>query len=227
MAIELLCRKIGMTRIYDETGAAIPVTVLEAGPNFVVQKKTEESDGYTALQLGFGERRRKVTTKPQLGHFDKAKVAPQRHLHESRVTPEEAAAYDAGAEVKADVFQAGQIVDVIGTSKGRGFQGVVKRHHFSMQKWTHGTHEGFRSPGSIGPGTWPAHVIKGLRMAGHMGNEQVTVRNVVVVRVDADRKLLMVRGAVPGPNDGVVRVRTAIKPPRAKQVPGGSGGKKK
>ena len=221
MAIELLCRKIGMTRIYDESGESIPVTVLEAGPNFVVQKKTEESDGYTALQLGFGEKRRKVTTKPLLGHFDKAKVAPQRHLHESRVAPELAANYEAGGEVKADVFERGQLVDVVGTSKGRGFQGVVKRHHFSMQKWTHGTHEGFRSPGSIGPGTWPAHVIKGLRMAGQMGNEQVTIRNIEVVQVDAAKNLLMVRGAVPGPNDGVVRVRTAVKPPRPKQGPGG------
>jgi large subunit ribosomal protein L3 len=223
MAIELLCRKIGMTRIYDESGESIPVTVLEAGPNFVVQKKTDESDGYTALQLGFLEKRRKVTPKPQLGHFDKAKVAPQRHLHESRVTGEDAGGYELGGEVKADVFSAGQIVDVIGTSKGRGTQGVVKRHHFSMQKWTHGTHEGFRSPGSIGPGSYPGHVIKGLRMAGRMGNEQVTVRNVEVVRVDAKKNLLMVRGAVPGRNDGIVRVRPAIKAPRAKQ---GSGGKK-
>ena len=221
MAIELLCRKIGMTRIYSESGEAIPVTVLEAGPNFVVQKKTDESDGYTALQLGFAEKRRKVTAKPMLGHFDKAKVAPQRHLHESRVSADEAAQYEAGGEVKADVFAVGQIVDVVGTSKGRGFQGVVKRHHFSMQKWTHGTHEGFRSPGSIGPGTWPAHVIKGLRMAGHMGNEQVTIRNIEVVKVDAAKNLLMVRGAVPGPNDGVVRVRAAIKPQRPKQEPGG------
>jgi len=227
MAIELLCRKIGMTRIYDEAGMAIPVTVLEAGPNFVVQKKTDESDGYTALQLGFGEKRRKVTPKPMLGHFDKAKVAPQRHLHESKVTAEEAAGLEVGAELKADVFAEGQMVDVIGTSKGRGFQGVVKRHHFSMQKWTHGTHEGFRSPGSIGPGSYPAHVIKGLRMSGHMGSEQVTVRNVVVARVDAARNVILVRGAVPGANDGLVRVRPATKPPRAKKQPAGSGGKKK
>jgi large subunit ribosomal protein L3 len=212
MAIELLCRKIGMTRIFDETGEAIPVTVLEAGPNFVIQKKTDENDGYTALQLGFGERRRKVTPKPELGRFDKAKVAPQRHLHESRVPAEDAAKYEVGQEVKADVFTKGQIVDVIGTSKGRGTQGVVKRHHFSMQKFSHGTHEGFRTPGSIGPGSYPGHVIKGLRMAGRMGNEQVTIRNVEVVRVDAERNLLMIRGAVPGRNDGLVRVRPAIAP---------------
>lgn len=210
MSIELLCRKIGMTRIFDEKGEAVTVTVLTAGPNYVVQKKTEDTDGYVALQLGFGEKRRKVTTKPQLGHFDKAKVAPQRHLHESRVSAEDAAKYEVGQELRADVFTAGQIVDVIGTSKGRGTAGVVKRHHFSMQKWTHGTHEGFRSPGSIGPGTWPAHVIKGLRMAGRMGNEQVTVRNLVIARIDLDANRILVRGAVPGANDGLVRVRAAI-----------------
>ena len=212
MAIELLCKKLGMTRIFTEKGEAIPVTVLEAGPNVVVQKKTAATDGYDALQLGFGERRRKRTTKAMLGHFEKAKVAPQRHLHESRVGAEDAAKYEAGQEVKVDVFTQGQRVDVIGTSKGRGMAGVVKRHHFSMQKWTHGTHEGFRSPGSVGPGTWPAHVIKGLRMAGHMGNEQVTTRNVEIVRIDADKNLLLIRGSVPGATDGIVRVRTAVAP---------------
>jgi large subunit ribosomal protein L3 len=210
VAIELLCRKLGMTRIFTEKGEAIPVTVLAAGPNFVVQKKTEKTDGYSALQLGFGEKRRKTTSKPMLGHFEKAKIAPQRHLHESRVGAEDAAAYEAGQEVKVDIFTQGQRVDVIGTSKGRGTAGVVKRHKFHMQKWTHGTHEGFRSPGSIGPGTWPAHVIKGLRMAGRMGNEQVTTRNVEIVRIDAEKNLLLVRGSVPGANDGLVRVRTAV-----------------
>jgi large subunit ribosomal protein L3 len=199
-----------MTRIFTEKGEAIPVTVLAAGPNFVVQKKTEQTDGYSALQLGFGEKRRKTTSKPMLGHFEKAKIAPQRHLHESRVGAEDAAAFEAGQEVKVDIFTLGQRVDVIGTSKGRGTAGVVKRHKFQMQKWTHGTHEGFRSPGSIGPGTWPAHVIKGLRMAGRMGNEQVTTRNVEIVRIDADKNLLLVRGSVPGANDGLVRVRTAV-----------------
>jgi large subunit ribosomal protein L3 len=210
MSIELLCRKLGMTRIFDAKGEAVPVTVLTAGPNFIVQKKSDDTDGYVALQLGFGEKRRKVTTRPQLGHFDKAKVAPQRHLHESRVSAEAAANYEVGQELRADVFTEGQIIDVIGTSKGRGTAGVVKRHHFSMQKWTHGTHEGFRSPGSIGPGTWPAHVIKGLRMAGRMGNEQVTIRNLVIARIDLAENRILVRGAVPGPNDGLVRVRAAI-----------------
>jgi large subunit ribosomal protein L3 len=212
VAIELLCRKIGMTRIFDEKGEAIPVTVLQAGPNYVVQKKTEDKDGYTALQLGFGERRRKVTPKPLLGHFDKAKVAPQRLLRESQISAEDATKYEPGQEIKADVFEKGQRVDVIGTSKGRGTAGVVKRHHFSVQKYTHGTHEGFRVPGSIGPGSFPGHVIKGLRMAGRLGNERVTVRNVEVVRVDAEQNLLLVRGAVPGPNDGFVTIRPAIAP---------------
>jgi large subunit ribosomal protein L3 len=212
VAIELLCKKLGMTRIFTETGEAVPVTVLEAGPNVVVQKKTTQTDGYDALQLGFGERRRKRTTKAMLGHFEKAKVAPQRHLHESRVAAEDADKYEAGQELKVDVFSQGQRVDVIGTSKGRGTAGVVKRHKFHMQKWTHGTHEGFRSPGSIGPGTWPAHVIKGLRMAGRMGNEQVTTRNVEIVRIDADKNLLLIRGSVPGATDGLVRVRTAVAP---------------
>ena len=212
MAIELLCKKLGMTRIFTETGEAVPVTVLEAGPNVVVQKKTTKTDGYDALQLGFGERRRKRTTKAMLGHFEKAKVAPQRHLHESRIGAEDAEKYEAGQELKVDVFTQGQRVDVIGTSKGRGTAGVVKRHKFHMQKWTHGTHEGFRSPGSIGPGTWPAHVIKGLRMAGRMGNEQVTTRNVEIVRIDADKNLLLIRGSVPGATDGLVRVRTAVAP---------------
>ncbi|MEB2345232.1 MAG: 50S ribosomal protein L3 [Deltaproteobacteria bacterium] len=214
MALELLCRKIGMTRIYDETGQMIPVTVLEAGPNPVVQKKTAAKDGYDALQLGFGERKRVRTTKALLGHFDKAQVAPKRHLRESRVTGEDATKWEVGQEVKVDVFAKGQRIDVVGTSKGRGMAGVVKRHHFAVKKESHGTHEGFRLPGSIGPGTYPGHVIKGLRMPGHMGNEQVTTRNLVVARVDADRNLLLVRGAVPGPNDGLVRVRAAVAPRR-------------
>ena len=210
MAIELLCRKLGMTRIFTEKGEAIPVTVLEAGPNLVVQKKTEKTDGYSALQLGFGEKRRKTTSKPMLGHFEKAKIAPQRHLHESRVGAEDAAAYEAGQEVKVDIFTKGQRVDVIGTSKGRGTAGVVKRHKFHMQKWTHGTHEGNRRPGSNGANTYPGHVWKGKKMYGRMGDERVTTRNVVVVRVDAEKNLLLVRGSVPGHNQALVRIRTAV-----------------
>ena len=212
MAIELLCRKIGMTRIYDESGESIGVTVLEAGPNPVVQKKSAAGEGYDALQLGFGERKRSRTSKALLGHFEKAKVAPKRHLHESRVAAEDAAKYEVGQDVKVDVFAKGQRVDVIGTSKGRGTAGVVKRHHFAVKKESHGTHEGFRLPGSIGPGSFPGHVIKGLRMPGRLGNERVTTRNVLVVRVDAERNLLLVRGSVPGANDGLVRVRAAVAP---------------
>jgi len=212
VAIELLCRKIGMTRIYDESGESIGVTVLEAGPNPVVQKKSAAGEGYDALQLGFGERKRSRTSKALLGHFEKAKVAPKRHLHESRVAAEDAAKYEVGQDVKVDVFAKGQRVDVIGTSKGRGTAGVVKRHHFAVKKESHGTHEGFRLPGSIGPGSFPGHVIKGLRMPGRLGNERVTTRNVLVVRVDAERNLLLVRGSVPGANDGLVRVRAAVAP---------------
>jgi len=212
VAIELLCRKLGMTRIYDESGESIGVTVLEAGPNPVVQKKTQAQDGYDALQLAFGERKRSRTSKALLGHFEKAKVAPKRHLRESRLAAEDAAKFEVGQEVKVDVFAKGQRVDVIGTSKGRGTAGVVKRHHFAVKKESHGTHEGFRLPGSIGPGSFPGHVIKGLRMPGRLGNERVTTRNVEVVRVDAERNLLLLRGSVPGANDGLVRVRAAVAP---------------
>ena len=210
MAIELLCRKIGMTRIYDESGESIGVTVLEAGPNPVIQKKTQAKEGYDALQLAFGERKRSRSSKGLLGHFEKAKIAPKRHLKESRVSSEDAAKYEVGQDVKVDVFAKGQRVDVIGTSKGRGTAGVVKRHHFAIKKESHGTHEGFRLPGSIGPGSYPGHVIKGLRMPGRLGNERVTTRNVEVVRVDAERNLLLLRGSVPGANDGLVRVRAAV-----------------
>jgi large subunit ribosomal protein L3 len=214
VAIELLCRKLGMTRIFDDQGQAIPVTVLEAGPNFVVQKKTDETDGYAALQLGFGERKPKQTSKPLAGHFGKAGVAPKRHLKESRLAPEDAASYQVGQEIKADVFQKGQWVDVVGTSKGRGTAGVVKRHGFSIKKKSHGTHEGFRNPGSIGAGSFPGHVLKGLRMAGRMGNARVTTRNLQVVAVDAAQNLLLLRGGVPGANDSLVRVRPAVAPRR-------------
>ncbi len=210
MAIELLCRKIGMTRIFNEAGDCIPVTVLEAGPNTVVQVKTPETDGYSALQLGFGERRRSTLSKPALGHFEKQGVAPKRFLHESRLTAEEVAGYEKGGEVKADVFAAGQKVDVVGTSKGRGTQGTVRRHNFRIKRATHGTHEGHRRPGSIGAGAFPGRVIKGKRMFGHMGSERVTVRNLEIVQVDPERNLLIVRGAVPGHNQGLVRVRAAI-----------------
>jgi large subunit ribosomal protein L3 len=212
VAIELLCRKLGMTRIFDQAGEAVPVTVLEAGPNAVLQHKTPAKDGYSALQLGFGERRAKTLSKAMQGHFAKAKSAPRRFVAECRVDAAELEKHAVGSELKADLFTPGQRVDVIGTSKGRGTAGVVKRYHFAMQKWTHGTHEGARRPGSSGANTYPGHVWKGKRMYGRMGNERVTTRNVEVVRVDLERNLLLVRGAVPGHNRALVRLRPAVAP---------------
>jgi len=210
-----MCRKIGMTQLFSETGECIPVTVLDAAPNRVVQKKTEERDGYSALQLGFqlgfGERRPSRTTKALRGHCEKAGVAPQRWLRESRLSADEVAPFEPGQSVGVDVFEAGQRVDVIGTSKGRGTAGVVKRHGFAVKRRTHGTHEAFRHGGSIGAGSYPGHVIKGLSMPGRMGNERVTTVNVEIVRVDPEKQLLFVRGGVPGHNDGVVRIRRSVR----------------
>ena len=211
MPIELLCRKVGMTRVFDDSGDAIPVTVLEAGPNVVVQKKTDETDGYTALQLGFGDRRESLFSNGEKGHFGKAGVAPKRHLHESRVDAEQAEAHAVGSEIKVDIFEPGEYVDAVGTSKGRGFAGVVKRHGFAIKKRTHGTHEAFRHGGAIGAGAWPAKVIKGMKMPGQMGNEQVTVRNLEIVKVEPEQNLLFVRGSVPGHRDGIVRIRKAVR----------------
>ena len=210
MAIELLCRKIGMTRVFADTGEAIPVTVLEAGPNVVVQKKSDEKDGYTALQLGFGDRRESLFSKPEKGHFEKAGVAPKRHLHESRVEADEAEAHDVGSEISVAIFEEGQYVDAVGTSKGRGFAGVVRRHNFAIKKRTHGTHESFRHAGSIGAGASPGKVIKGMKMPGQMGAERVTVRNLQVVKVEPEQNLLFVRGSVPGHRDGLVAIRKAV-----------------
>jgi large subunit ribosomal protein L3 len=211
VSIELMCRKIGMTRVFNDAGEAIPVTVLEAGPNTVVQVKgSEGKDGYDAVQLGFGERREGLFDKARRGHFAKAGVAPKRHLKESRLSAAEAQALTVGSEVKVDIFAPGQRVDAIGTSKGRGFAGVVKRHGFTMAKATHGTHEYFRHPGSIGAGTYPGHIWKGSRGGGHMGDVRVTTRNLEVVRVDPELNLLFVRGAVPGHKNGLVRIRKAV-----------------
>lgn len=211
MAIELLCRKLGMTQIFDEAGDVIPVTVLEAGPNVVVQKKTDERDGYTALQLGFGERREKLFTQAAAGHFKQAGVPLKRHLRESVVDAATSEAHAVGSEITCAIFEQGQRVDAIGTSKGRGFAGVVKRHNMPISKRSHGTHEVFRHGGSIGAGSYPGHVIKGLRMAGHMGDERVTVRNLEVARVEPERNLLFIRGSVPGHRDGLVCIRHAVK----------------
>jgi large subunit ribosomal protein L3 len=209
--VSLLCRKIGTTQIFAETGECIPVTVLEAGPNTVVQKKTPERDGYSALQLGFGERRPSRTPKALAGHFQRANLAPKRHLRECRVTEAEAKEREVGGEIRCDVFSPGQRVDVVGVSRGRGTAGVVKRHKFTMKHNTHGTHENRRHTGSVGANTFPGRVIKGLRMAGRMGNERVTQLNLEVVRVDAEKNLLFVKGTVPGHRDGIVSVRPTVK----------------
>jgi large subunit ribosomal protein L3 len=211
VALEFLCRKIGMTQLFTESGECIPVTVLEAEPNRVVQKKTEEKDGYSAVQLGYGERRPSRTSKPERGHFEKAGVAPQRWLRESRLSAEEVSQYEVGQEIKADVFNEGQRVDVIGTSKGRGTAGVVKRHGFAIKRKTHGTHEFFRHGGAIGAGAYPGKVLKGIGMPGRLGNERVTAVNLEVVRVDAERGLLYLRGGVPGHPNGFLRVRSSVK----------------
>ena len=212
MAIELLCRKVGMTRIFTESGECIPVTVLEAGPNSILQKKTPETDGYSALQIGFQDRRRKTVSKGMLGHFEKAGVGPKRYVHECRVNAEELEAHEVGGEIKADIFEAGQRIDVTGTSKGRGTAGVIKRHNFKIKRKSHGTHEGFRTPGAIGAGAYPGKVFKGQGMYGRMGGERHTTRNLEVVVVDPEQNLVLVRGAVAGHPGGLVTVRPAAAP---------------
>jgi large subunit ribosomal protein L3 len=212
VAIDFLCRKVGMTQLFGEGGECISVTVLEAAPNRVVQKKTKAKEGYDALQLGYGEKRKKVSSKAEVGHAGKAgaEKAP-RYLRESRVDAKELEGYEVGQEIRCDIFKPGQRVDVIGTSKGRGTAGVVKRHHFPAKGEAHGAHENFRHGGSIGPGSFPGHVIKGLRMAGRMGNERSTTLNLEVVRVDAKKGLLFIRGGVPGHPDALLQVRPSVK----------------
>ena len=211
MPVQLLCRKVGNTQIFAETGECIPVTVLEAGSNTVVQKKTDDKDGYSAIQIGFQDRKPSRTAKALGGHFAKAGVAPKQFLKESRVSADEVEGFEVGQELKVDLFEPGQHVDVIGTAKGRGFTGVVKRHNFAVKRRTHGTHENTRHAGAIGAGAYPGRVIKGMRMAGQHGNSRTTVRNLEVVRVDADRGLLYVKGSVPGHRDGIVQVAPTKK----------------
>ena len=203
----ILGRKIGMTQIFGEDGRAIPVTVVEAGPCRVAQVKTPETDGYSAVQLAFGAARK--PNKPQAGHFAKAGVVPARHVVELRL--EDGATYSAGDEIKADVFEEGEVVDVIGVTKGKGFAGGMKRHNFSGLSASHGTQRKHRSPGSIGACATPARVFKGTRMAGHMGHVRVTTLNLQVIKADPERNILLIRGAVPGPRGGLVMVRSAIR----------------
>lgn len=195
MSVGILGTKVGMTQIFDEAGVAIPVTVVQAGPCIVTQIKTKQTDGYSAIQVGYGEVAAKSLNKPELGHFVKSGAAPLRHLHEYRL--DNAGEYELGQQLKADVFEANQTVDVIGTSIGRGFAGYQKRHNFKRGPMAHGS-KNHRLPGSTGAGTTPGRVYPGKRMAGRLGNARVTVRKLTIVRVDAERNLLLIKGAVPG-----------------------------
>ncbi|MDQ0286155.1 large subunit ribosomal protein L3 [Desulfofundulus luciae] len=203
----ILGRKVGMTQIFNDAGQAIPVTVIEAGPCIVVQKKTPERDGYSAIQLGFGEKPERLVNKPLKGHFAKAGVRPLRFLRELRV--ENVEDYQVGQEIRADVFATGERVDVVGTSRGRGFAGGIKRHGFHRGPMAHGS-KYHRRPGSLGA-KGPARVFKGRKLPGHYGVERVTVQNLEVVRVDPQRNLLAVKGSVPGPRGGLLLVKETVK----------------
>ena len=204
----IIGRKIGMTQLFAEDGSVVPVTVLEVGPCAVVQKKTVENDGYAAVQLGFEDIREKLVVKPVKGHFNKAQVAYKRVLREFKL--DNGDALNVGDIIKADVFVAGDKVDVTGISTGKGFQGTIKRHGYHTGPMAHGS--GYhRHQGSMGANTDPSRVMKGKGMPGHMGSEQVTVQNLDIVKVDAENNLIAIKGAIPGPNGGLVIVRTAIK----------------
>jgi large subunit ribosomal protein L3 len=205
----VLGEKLGMTQVWDAENRVVPVTVVKAGPCVVTQVRSTENDGYSAVQIAFGEIDPRKVNKPRKGHFDKAGVTPRRHLVELRT--DDAAEYSLGQEVTAEVFAAGARIDVVGTSKGKGFAGVMKRHNFKGLGSSHGTQRKHRSPGSIGACATPGRVFKGVRMAGRMGNARVTVQNLTVHAVDAEKGLLLIKGAVPGPNGGVVLVKTAAK----------------
>jgi large subunit ribosomal protein L3 len=205
----VLGEKLGMTQVWDAENRVVPVTVVKAGPCVVTQVRSIEKDGYAAVQLAFGEIDPRKVNKPEKAHFEKAGVAPRRHLVELRTS--DAAEYAAGQEVTAEVFEAGQKIDVMGTSKGKGFAGVMKRHNFKGLGAGHGVQRKHRSPGSIGACATPGRVFKGVRMAGRMGNERVTVQNLTVHAIDAEKGLLLIKGAVPGPNGGLVLVKTAAK----------------
>ena len=211
MTMGIVGRKCGMSRIFTENGESVPVTLIEATPNRVVQVKTVENDGYHAVQVTAGSKRAALVNKPSAGHYAKAKVEAGRGLWEFRVTAEEAAGIAVGGEIKADVFAVGQVVDVQGVTKGKGFQGTIKRHNFTMGDATHGNSLSHRSPGSIGQRQTPGRVFPGKKMSGHMGSETQTMQNLVVMKVDAERGLLAIRGSVPGAPGGNVIVRPASK----------------
>jgi len=212
MKIGLIGRKRGMTRVFTQEGDAVPVTVIEVSPNRITQVKSEEQDGYRSIQVTFGHRRGSLLNKPLSGHFAKAGVEAGEGLWEFRLPSGEGAELATGAELKVDMFAAGERVDVTGTSKGKGFAGTVKRHNFRTQDATHGNSVSHRAPGSIGQNQSPGRVFKGKKMSGHMGDERVTTQNLEIVRVDAERNLLLIKGAVPGATGGAVMVRPAAKP---------------
>jgi large subunit ribosomal protein L3 len=205
----VLGAKLGMTQVFDENNRIIPVTVVKAGPCVVTQVRTPETDGYTSVQLAFGQIDPRKVTKPQAGHFKKAGVAPRRTVVEMRTT--DATEYTLGQEITAEVFEAGTTVDVVGTTKGKGTAGVMKRHGFKGLGASHGTQRKHRSPGSIGGASTPGRVFKGVRMAGRMGNVRQTTQNLTVHAVDAENGLLLIKGAIPGPKGGLVFVKTAAK----------------
>ena len=198
----IIGKKIGMTQIFDESGKVVPVTVVEVGPCTVVQKKTVQNDGYDAVQLGYGDAKANKVNKPMKGHFDKADVAPKKSLREFRF--DDCASYNIGDIIKADAFACGDAVDVCGVSKGKGYQGAIKRHGQKTLRPTHGTGPVGRQPGSMGAISDPSRIFKGKGMAGHMGSEQVTVQNLEVVKVDVENNLIAVKGAIPGPKGGLV-----------------------
>jgi large subunit ribosomal protein L3 len=206
VSVGILGTKLGMTQIFDETGLAIPVTVVQLGPCRVTQVKTKQTDGYEAVQLGFKEVKAKALSKPELGHLAKSGETPLRHLQEYRL--ESAASYEVGQELKADIFEAGQVIDVAGTSIGKGFAGYQKRHNFARGPMSHGS-KNHREPGSTGAGTTPGRVYPGKRMAGQLGNVRVTVKKLTVVRVDVERNLILIKGAVPGKPGALLNVMPA------------------
>lgn len=212
MKIGLIGRKRGMTRVFTQEGDAVPVTVIEVDPNRITQVKSDEQDGYRSIQVTFGHRRASLLNKPLSGHFAKAGVEAGEGLWELRLPSGEGADLATGAELKVDMFAAGERVDVTGTSKGKGFAGTVKRHNFRTQDATHGNSVSHRAPGSIGQNQSPGRVFKGKKMSGHMGDERITMQNLEIVRVDAERNLLLIKGAVPGATGGTVMVRPATKP---------------
>jgi large subunit ribosomal protein L3 len=205
----VLGEKLGMTQVWDEAGRLVPVTVVQAGPCVVTQVRTSDSDGYSAVQIAYGAIDPRKVNQPMAGHFAKAGVTPRRHLVELRTA--DAGEYALGQEITASTFEAGQKVDVVGTTKGKGTAGVMKRHGFKGLGAGHGTHRKHRAPGSIGGASTPGRVFKGLKMAGRMGHERTTTLSLVVHKVDAERGLLLIKGAVPGPKGGVVLVKTAAK----------------